>query len=524
MISALNRVLSSALERAIVRPLHISAQLDIHAPPALPWVLRNDRLVVVFATIITAATWYLIEPIIVTYDTFAYLNAAKFIAGVEGGSFTYFRPPLLPLLLAVTGVPSRQTFFWFILTQFALGFASVMLMHDCLRRISRSIGLIAAGLFIVAFAPFVYAKSIMTEEIYLFGWCLCLNGGLAYVWTTSPWRLVQVVIALLILALTRVQGAYVIAVALPMLAIAQPRRMPALAVALVAYLLIELSYAKLHASMARSIKDAEKPIEVSSIGISDSTGKMLFTVAYYYVYQLLGRTAVAPENGPASKRMFDELNAYYSSPDRLAALADDPLYRPFAGNANALVQAMQQEPRGEFWFAIWTALDDRLGAAASDTLLLRVTVEAVLAHPFAMTLTYGRNFFVAFFRAESPYVWTHPSFGAEWVGPRLASEMHASGDSSVATPLARALDVLLPTVRFLLVIGTIIVTPFAWHSRWRTSFVFCLALVVYNQATVALAAKADSRYTFYILPPLLAAITMGLQAYSGRHTFKTASV
>jgi len=47
----------------------------------------------------------------------------------------------------------------------------------------------------------------------------------------------------------------------------------------------------------------------------------------------------------------------------------------------------------------------------------------------------------------------------------------------------------------------------------------CLALVVYNQATVALAAKADSRYTFYILPPLLAAITMGLQAYSGRHTF-----
>src|SRR5260370_39743520 len=128
MISTLNRMLSPALERAIVRPLHISAQLDIHAPPALPWVLRNDRLVVVFATIITAATWYLIEPIIVTYDTFAYLNAAKFIAGAEGGSFTLFTPPLLPLLLSFTGGARSQTFFCFMLTEFVIGFGSVMLI------------------------------------------------------------------------------------------------------------------------------------------------------------------------------------------------------------------------------------------------------------------------------------------------------------------------------------------------------------------------------------------------------------
>jgi hypothetical protein len=44
-------------------------------------------------------------------------------------------------------------------------------------------------------------------------------------------------------------------------------------------------------------------------------------------------------------------------------------------------------------------------------------------------------------------------------------------------------------------------------------FMFCLSLVVYNQATVALAATPESRYTFYIVPPLLVAVTMGLQAY-----------
>jgi hypothetical protein len=94
--------------------------------------------------------------------------------------------------------------------------------------------------------------------------------------------------------------------------------------------------------------------------------------------------------------------------------------------------------------------------------------------------------------------------------------MQASGDPSVATPLARALNVFFPIVRFLVVMGTIIVAPFAWRSRWRMSFVFCLTLVVYNQATVALAATPESRYTAYIVPPLLAAVAMGLQACGNR--------
>jgi hypothetical protein len=89
-----------------------------------------------------------------------------------------FRPPLLPLLLAVTGVPAHQTYFWFILTQLVLGVAAVVLMHDCLRVISHSLGLIGAGLFIATFMAFVHSEFVMTEEIYLFGWCMCINGQL----------------------------------------------------------------------------------------------------------------------------------------------------------------------------------------------------------------------------------------------------------------------------------------------------------------------------------------------------------
>jgi hypothetical protein len=192
---------------------------------------------------------------------------------------------------------------------------------------------------------------------------------------------------------------------------------------------------------------------------------------------------------------------------------DEKLFRRFSGRPDDLLKAMQREPDTQYWFSIWPALDERLGAAESDALLLRVTLEAILAHPFSIMSTYGRNFFVAFFVADSSYVWTHPTFGPEWTGPDLAKEEQASGDSSVPTALARVLDLLFPALRFLVVVGAIIVAPFAWRSRWRMSFVFCVTLVVYNQAAVALAATPESRYTFYIVPPLLAAVTMGLQAY-----------
>jgi hypothetical protein len=516
MISLWNRVVSPAL----AAPFRISVHWDTDPPPALAWMLKNDRLVVALAAAMTAVIWYLVEPIVVTHDSFAYLDAAKFIAGVEGGSFSYFRPPLLPILLAVTGVAGRQTYLWFILTQLTLGIASVMLMHDCLRRISKSLGLIATALYIATFIGFVYSKAIMTEQIYLFGWCLCINGGLAYLWTGAPLRLAQTIVALLILALARAQGAYVIAAVLPVLALARPRQVPAIAVGLVVYLLIIFGYGKLHASMARAIDDGGKPIQVSKLGISDSTGKMLFMVAYYDVYLRWGVTAVAPENGPASRRMFEELNAYYSAPGRLTGMKDEQLFRRFAGKPDDLIKTMQRQPDAQYWFSIWAALDERLGAAASDALLMRVTLEAILAHPFSIALTYGRNFFVAFFVTDSPYTWTHRTFGTEWTGPYLAQEEQASGDSSVPTLLGRALDVLFPALRFLVLMGTIIVSPFAWRSRWKMSFVFCVTLVVYNQAAVALAATAESRYTFYIVPPLLAAVTMGLQAYGERRAAK----
>lgn len=524
MIACWNSTVRPTLDRLFVRQLNVITSWDANPPPALSRLLKHDQLIVMLVATLTAVTWYIVEPIVVTFDTFAYLTSAKFIAGAPGGSFTYFRPPLLPLLLAGTGVPGHETYFWFIMAQFALGIGSVMVMHDTLRRISKSLGLIGIGIFLATFIAFVHSKSIMTEQIYFFGWCLCINGALVYLRTPSLLRLLQVIIAILILALTRAQGAYVIVAVLPVLIVAQPRRIGLIAIGLAVYLGVISGYGKLHASMARSMQNAEKSIDVSSLGISDSTGKMLFTNAYLDTSKYLGRPTVAPDNGPASRLMFDELTAYFSVSGRMTAMMSDQLYGRFEGRPADLLQTMEREPNGNYWFTIWHALDDRLGAASSDALLMRVTLETALAHPFAMGYVYVRNFVVASFLADSSYVWTHQTFGADWVGPSLAKEMQASGDSSVATPLASILDIFFPAVRFTALLGTMLVAPFVWRSPWRASFICCLALVVYNQATVAFAATAENRYTFYIFPPLLACVMMGLKAHASRPKVKTQRV
>jgi hypothetical protein len=235
-------------------------------------------------------------------------------------------------------------------------------------------------------------------------------------------------------------------------------------------------------------------------------------VVYWDPYRRFGRVLVNPSNGPASRRLFRELKEYYSAPPNLNAGMDPKLFGRFAGRPEDLVSTMQQEPDGQYWWAIWQAMDVRLGAAEADKLILRVTAETVRAHPLQVARIYARNFLVALFTADSPYVWSHPSFGPDQVAPALAAEMAASGDSAVTTRLARLLNIYFPALQVALLLAIAFLAPTAWRSRLRLPWLFCIALLAYNHLTVAVAATPESRYTFYAVPVLLAALIMSVQA------------
>jgi hypothetical protein len=90
--------------------------------------------------------------------------------------------------------------------------------------------------------------------------------------------------------------------------------------------------------------------------------------------------------------------------------------------------------------------------------------------------------------------------------------MAASGDSAVTTKLAKFLNIYFPALQVALLLVVASLAPTAWRSRLRLPWLFCIALLAYNHLTVAVAATPESRYTFYALPVLLAALTMSIQA------------
>src|SRR5260370_9499963 len=118
--------------------------------------------------------------------------------------------------------------------------------------------------------------------------------------------------------------------------------------------------------MPRALDDGERPIHVSKLGISDSTGKMLFMNVYYDVYLRLGVTAVAPENGPASNRMFEELEPYYSASWGLAGMMEEQLVRRFPGGPSDLLEPIQRQPDPHCRLSICSVLDTPLSPRTSD--------------------------------------------------------------------------------------------------------------------------------------------------------------
>ena len=426
-------------------------------------IVRYDRWIVLVCALIAACIWYSSEPIVFTNDSFGYLGAAKYLAGLSSQGVPYYRMPLLPIFLLVTGV-AYDTFFWFVLAQTALGILMVMIFHAGLRGNSRPAALAATLIFTFTFVPFVYSKSVMTEQLYLFGLILCVAASLNYFRSGNRLQLALIAVAIMIMMLTRVQGFLIGAVVLPFLLYVHASQWRSLLAATASVALVIGIYAAAYSMQVRkySLADAS-----TSPSLSNSVGKYLFMVPYLDAERYFGWRIVLPENGPASAKMFE-----------------------LAGDAPADLNR---------WWAIWQGLDKKIGVSAANQLLLQVTVEAALAHPLKTAVVYGHNLLAATYQLNSPYVWLHPPVTIE--SEKLEREFRQSGDQTKVTLLARLVNpffrasLLTATVFVLLTLGS--------HGP---AWLFCLSLYGYNILAIGASGAPEGRVVFYGLPLLLATL------------------
>jgi hypothetical protein len=430
------------------------------------WLEQYDRWLVSVLAVVAALTWFCSEPIVFTNDSFGYLTAARYVAGVPTHGIPYYRMPLFPVFLAVTGVPRYSTFSWFVLAQMALGIGMAMLFHDALRGYSRMRALTAVAALTLTFVPFVFSKSVMTEQLYLFGLILCLSSMLSYLQSGRGGHLLMIATAVSIMMLTRVQGLLIGFVVLPFLLLGRPAHWRSIMVSVAGVVFVIGTYSLVYSTQLRH-HDQFHSESATTPSLSNSVGKYLFMVPFLDAERYFGWKMVMPTNGPASAM--------------LVALTGDT------------------SPTLDGWWGIWQTLDREIGVAASNELLMRATIEAVTAHPFEAAVLYAHNLTAATYRLDSPYVWQHPPVTID--DDRLNEEFKASGDQSSVTWLARIIN---PLFHGALIVATILVvlTIGAHGTHWA----FCVAAYLYNLFTIALSGAPEGRIVFYGLPLLLAAL------------------
>jgi hypothetical protein len=90
---------------------------------------RRDQTILLALAIVFQALYLLIIPLGIECDAAMYFNYAKSILGVEGGAYTYHRPPGYPVFLIVTGQFLFDSFVITVMVQALMGVLAPLLVY-----------------------------------------------------------------------------------------------------------------------------------------------------------------------------------------------------------------------------------------------------------------------------------------------------------------------------------------------------------------------------------------------------------
>ena len=345
-------------------------------------------------------------------DALTFVEMARSLSG-QTGHYLPFRGIGYPAFLVATGQTFFGTFYGTIAVQALLGIATPPLVYLTLRPVSRSAALLAAGILIATSLPFMYAKVMIPQQLFMFlvvGTAYCFS---RYYFTRDP-RFIYLIGILGVLALfTRGEGLPL----LPIFALLSGvwvlrdsrNQVGHFVLAGVVTAVVFFSY-----SVARSVVLKDPSVRTS---LSNWGGRQLFLQPYYIQNEQLMRfrrhvlgtekegdpepRLVQPDNGPASKRFYELMVDLYSDPRSYRYL--EPLLNPesaggvgnkfdpnniyydmfgrFEGRPLDLARNVFDKPHEVYFDNLWPLMDKRLGIAESNALFQAVTYEAIKKNP-----------------------------------------------------------------------------------------------------------------------------------------------
>jgi hypothetical protein len=448
---------------------------------------------------IVVAVWVYTKPIVFTQDTLTYIHHARELqlrTTLPGALFS--RTPGFPLVLLLFRVTDlSHSVFWLIAFHSILAVASCWLFYLTARLLEPRGALVLSLIFIGTLLPFLHVKHIMTEQMFLFATMLSAYGLVSYLMartTRDAKRAIAILgLGVAVMTLTRPQGAFLLLVLFGLAAVLRWRRAW---IALTAAVAVYAAVWCVQAIDQRIRSDAH-----SFAGSLDSSGLggkvLLFSV---YLDGARANIRIRPENGPRSAELKAILLDELAKPDTLARRSGDLRFVP-PGEVPSFIDKSFAEPNAEFYWTLgFTALNERLGLAAADHLLVQVCLEAVLAYPLETAWLLLDKAYQIYL---DPLMLATPAHGELPPGSfhsPLAEEVAAAGDYTNPTSMDFIIDNNLRWLMRAAILIAILTLPIAFrYSTWRVTFAL-LTFGLYLNFAVIVGNTSLFRYAIYAIP------------------------
>jgi hypothetical protein len=378
-----------------------------------------------------------------------YFNYAKSILGIEGGAYTYYRPPGFPVFLIATGQLLFDSFIGTVVAQAAMGVLIPVLVYRSLAPINRCAAFICTFVLIFSGTPFFAAKLMLAAQLFTFLLVGTVYSFSRYYFSRDP-RFIYLVIFLGIASMFVRWGGLIplllAVITLIIVAHKKTNHLRHLVLALSVIAAITGAYSFLRSQILN------EPALFGSL--HNMTGRQMFfrvygdlinyttkwrQLHYHAPHQYLLLNHVNPTNGPATRQLHElVVTIATENPDgyrRLKPLLDQAYKWPgelvqdyyqehfgqFDGDAKAMAENFFDHPSVFYADYISSELNLKLGIARTDALLKKVVVEAVWAHPIMLMsmVEQGMTFFGVDLKALVSRLRGSPELPRSELGPGI---------------------------------------------------------------------------------------------------------
>jgi len=455
--------------------------------------------VVLALAVAAVAVWVYTKPIVFTQDTLTYIHHARELqlrSTLPGALFP--RTPGFPLILLLFRVTDlKHSVFLLITFHSVLAVASCWLFYRTARLLEPRGALVPSLIFIGSMLPFLHVKHIMTEQMFLFATVLAAYGLAAYLMARTnrdAKRAIAILgVAAAVMTLTRPQGAFLVPVLFGLAAVLVWRRAwMALTAAVVVYAAVWCVQA-VDQRIRSDTHSFAGNLDNSRLG-----GKaLLFSV---YLDGARANIRIRSENGPRSAELEALLLDELAKPDTLARRSGYLKSVP-PSEVPTFVDKSFAEPNADFYTMLgFTALNERLGLAAADRLLVQVCLEAVLAYPLETASLLIDKAYQIYFDPLMLATPAHGQFPPGSFHSPLAEEVAAAGDYTNPTSADFIIDNNLRWLMRLAILVAIVTLPIALrYHTWRVTLAL-LIFGLYLNFAVIVGNTALFRYAIYAIP------------------------